>query len=246
MSTFGCHSCGVKIEDLKDKPYEEWPCAHCSLSKDYSKTFNTGYFDTKVLEEVEDEDQAIKLEPEDSDFITVGEIPLRPEELRTLKTIKNAVMHHMCSLFTGAIMKLVRIASKKPAVFEVVVKKMQFPYMSYSEIGASMNPPCSKQNVLYYLKQAVTEIPQLADVLLVDTRYSSGYYALKTVADIKRQKEAEKEIQKNIFGKQAQDLAMSIEEVNSILHLPFNFKDEIINFNAYIKDEDYLNGTAED
>ena len=244
MSTFGCHNCGVNLDDLKDKPYEQWPCSSCALAKDYSKTFNTGYFDTAALDAIEDERQTLQLDGEDSDFVTSGDIPLRPEEIRTLKSIKNAVANHMCAVLSGSLLKLMKIASKRPQLFEVVIKKMQFPYMSYAEIGASMDPVCSKQNVLHYLKQAVKEMPVLADVIKVDQRYSNGYYALRTVADIKRQQESERLLQQNIFGSEASKVHLDINEVNSILRLPFNIKDEILEFNAYTRDEEYLNATA--
>lgn len=74
-------------------------------------------------------------------------------------------------------MKMVKLAKFNPTMFEVIIKKMQYPYMSYSEIGDSMTPKCSKQNVLYHLKHAVEMFPEISSALLTDTRFSSGRYA---------------------------------------------------------------------
>jgi len=60
---------------------------------------------------------------------------------------------------------------------------MQYPHLSYYQIGAKMTPPCSKQNVLYHLSHAVKEFPDLHKAILTDTRFSGGRYAIKTEAD---------------------------------------------------------------
>ena len=181
MSTFGCHSCGVKLEEYKNRPYEEWPCATCALSKDYSRTFSTGYFETADLESVEDEHE-IEAD-DDATFVTDGKIPLRDTEIDTLATIVNAVANQVQLIFSGLLVRLLKIAKTNPIMFEVFIKKMQFPYMSYSEIGDTMEPKCSKQNVLYHLKCIVKEFPELENVLQTDTRYTNGQYALRTIAE---------------------------------------------------------------
>lgn len=254
MSTFGCHNCGVNIQDYADKPYETWPCATCALSKNYSHTFSTGYFDTVKIDEIEakggeDEDDTEANLDSDHDFILSGSIPLKPEEVRSLESIRRVITNRICEVFSGILVKLLQLGKRNPVMFEVLIKKMQFPYMSYSDIGSTMSPKCSKQNVLYYLKAAVTEFPELETVIHVDTRYSGGHYALKTLASKRKKELAEQRMQRDIFGNTGSAFKCTdIKDLNKMLKLPFNVRDEVFTFNAYIKDEDHLNGkpSAED
>lgn len=245
MSTFGCHSCGVKLEDYKDKPYEEWPCATCALSKNYTKTFSTGFFDTgDEDDEPADENQRIEY---DHEFVTTGRFPLTPGELQSLETIKQAVERQIYASFSGLLVRMLSMAKSNPVMFEVVVKKLQFPYMSYSEIGDTMEPKCSKPNVLYHLKAAVKQFPELADVLLVDTRYSGGRYALKTVAEKHRKAVVETRVQQAIYGdKYGIGRYPDVKELNAILRSPVNVRDEVFTYNAYLKDEEHLDGASGD
>jgi len=245
MGTFGCHSCGVNVKDLEGKPYEEWPCATCALSKNYTKIFSTGFFDTGKLDEQEDERLALSLD--EHEFVTTGNFPLTKDEIQSLETIKNAVARQIYSVFAGMLVKFLYMAKKNPVTFEILLKKLQFPYMSYSEIGASMDPKCSKQNVLYHLKSAVDEMPELESAILTDTRYSGGHYALKTLAAKRRQEMAEQRIQRTMFGDMSERIKMySIEELNKILKLPFMVRDEVFTFNAYLQDEEHIDGSSDD
>ena len=110
-----------------------------------------------------------------------------------------------------------------------------------------MEPKCSKQNVLYHLKSVVEQFPELEAIIQTDTRYSGGRYALKTIADKRKQEIAEERIQKNIYGKDYHLFRYpDMKELNAILHLPFNIRDEVFTFNPYVKDEEHVNGTSED
>ena len=227
--------------DWKDKPYELWPCATCSMSKNYYHTFSTGYFDT-LSEDIEDENVTFD-SPEDHPFVIGGSFPLRDDEIDSLETIRNAVEKQCCAMFSGIIVKLLEMAKKNPVMFEVLIKKLQFPYMSYSEIGDTMSPKCSKQNVLHHLKMAVSQFPELGQVIHTDTRYSGGHYALRTLADIKRREQAENAIQRNIYGKHYYQFRhLDMKELNRLLKLPFMVRDEVFSFNAYVKDEARDNG----
>lgn len=244
MSTFGCHNCGVDLKSLEGKPYEEWPCATCALSKNYAHTFNSGYFDTAKMDEAIDDGEYIN--PGDHKFITKGKIPMTKEELATLESIQTAVEHQMYAMFSGLLIKLLIMAKDNPVMFEVIIKKMQFPYMSYSEIGASMNPKCSKQNILYHLKNAISMFPELSSVIQTDSRYTAGHYALKTLADKKRKEIVDKCIQENLYGKHYHvGRFKNIQELNAMLKLPFMIGDEVLSFNAYIKDENHINDEHE-
>jgi len=246
MTTFHCGTCGVNPADWKDKPFELWPCATCSLSKNYYHTFSTGYFDT-LSDEVEDEKFTLD-PPEDHPFVIEGSFPLRDNEIDSLETIRAAIEKQVCSMFSGIIVKLLEMAKKNPVMFEVLIKKLQFPYMSYSEIGDTLSPKCSKQNVLHHLKTAVAQFPELGLVIHTDTRYSGGHYALRTLADIKRREQAENAIQRNIYGKHyAQFRHLDMKELNRLLRLPFMVRDEVFSFNAYVKDEEHVaDGAAGD
>ena len=240
MSTFGCHRCKVNLKDWEGRPYEEWPCASCTLAKDYSRTFNTGYFDSAKMEE-ELEDEHDPFQQNEHEFVVSDTVKLNEDEIHSLETIQDAISHQIYAMFSGILVRLLHMAKTNPMMFEVFIKKMQFPYMSYSEIGNTMEPKCSKQNVLYHLKCVVDEFPELLSIIQTDTRYSGGRYALKTVADRKRKQLAEERAQKIIYGdKYAAFRYMDMDELNKILRLPFNMRDEVFTFNAYLDDEAHL------
>lgn len=247
MSTFGCHRCKVNLKDWEGKPYEEWPCASCSLSKDYSRTFNTGYFDTGKAEEDESEGYDPFSSEDEHELVVSDTVKLTEDEIHSLETIQAAISNQIYAMFSGILVKLLYMAKTNPVMFEVFIKKMQFPYMSYSEIGDTMEPKCSKQNVLYHLKCVVEQFPELLSIIQTDTRYSAGKYALKTVADRKRQQIAEERAQKIIYGdKYAPFRYMDMKELNKILRLPFNMRDEVFTFNAYLDDERHIQDTEEE
>ena len=233
---FGCHKCKINPEEFKDKPYEEWPCAKCSLAKDYSHTFSTGFFDTGKEEE-EATDDNFYLEENEHKFIISDDFVLRDDDLRSLESIKKALSHQIYQTFAHTMVKLLYMGKTDPIMFEVLIKKMQYPHMSYSEIGATMDPKCSKQNVLYHLKRAVYEFPELESVIMTDTRYSGGHYALRTLSMKRRQDLAEQRLQQNLSTNK-----INIDELNKILHAPFMIRDEVFTFNAYLQDEEEMNG----
>ena len=231
-------------DDYKGKPYEEWPCATCALSKEYTKTFSTGYFDTAALDEIEAEDKPLYDDPNEHLFVTSGSFPLTEDELHSLETIKSAIMRQMYEVFSGVMVKLLFMAKKSPEMFEVLIKKMQFPYMSYSDIGSTMDPPCGKQTVLYRLRKVVEQFPELASVINTDTRYSGGRYTLKTIATRKKQELLARHVDKALFGDKFVSYNYTIDDLNKLLKLPFNVRDEVFTFNAYL-DERFGNGSKD-
>ena len=246
MSTFGCHSCPVhkNLDKYKDKPWDEIPCAKCSMGNNYTKTWNTGFFDTgKEDSEVDAIAGDFKFDNE-HEFVTTGKFPLTEEETATLESIKKAVAQQVCKTFSWLMVRMLHMAKTNPVMFEVIIKKMQFPHMSYSDLGATMEPKCSKQNVLYHLKNAINEFPELESVIHTDTRYTAGHYALRTLAERKMAEEAEKRLRENLYGRRAVK-PMDMEELNSILHSPLMMRDEVFTFNAYLQDEEKLNAAAE-
>jgi len=238
MGVIGCHNCKKwNPEEYKDKPYEEWPCASCPLAKEYTRTFSTGYFDTADLDEIAAEDKPLYDDPNEHLFVTSGDFPLQEEEIRSLEAIKSAIMRQMYVVFSGLLVKLLYMAKKSPEMFEVFIKKMQFPYMSYSDIGSTMDPPCGKQTVLYRLRKVVEKFPELASVINTDTRYSGGRYTIKTLATRKRQELAARHVDKAVFGDKYVGYAYSVADLNKLLKLPFNVRDEVFTFNAYLDSE---------
>ena len=236
MSTFGCHSCGV--DPSKYATYEESPCATCKLAKEYTQTHRAAMFDScGNLEEMEEKESeylaSIDKSLEDMEHID----PLDARN-KSLGAIKEACENAVIVAMSGLILQLVRLAKTYPVLFEIVIKKMQYPYMSYAEIGATMNPPCSKQNILYHMKQAVAMYPDLETVLPTDTRFSGGRYALRTIADISRRTLGIKRIQGILYGDANPAFkAMGIREINKIISAPFMLDDEIFEFNPYVEDE---------
>lgn len=246
MSTFGCHNCKVDLSKYVDVPWDKIPCATCALAKNYTKTFNTGFFDTGSDEEsgpaVED-DHSFASEHE---FVTQGDIPLKAEEIRSLESIKAAIEHQMYVMFSGIMIKLLRMAKDNPTMFEVVIKKMQYPRLSYADLGDTMNPRCSKQNVLYHLRSAVALLPELEAVIPTDTRYTSGHYALRTLANKRRQELLEDKMRENLYGKGEFSKSVDIHELNKLLAAPFMVRDEVFDFNPYLNDETYIDEHLKD
>ena len=77
-------------------------------------------------------------------------------------------------------------------------------------------------------------MPELASVLLTDTRFSGGRYALKTIASRRRQEAAYRRMKGLLYGEDDPEMqAKSMRELNAILHAPFMVSDEALNFNAY-------------
>lgn len=237
MGTFGCHNCSYIPNP--NTPYLESPCATCKLANEYTQTHRAAMFDScGNLEEMEEKESeylaSIDKSLEDMDHID----PLDARN-KSLEAIKEACENAVIVAMSGLILQLVRLAKTYPVLFEIVIKKMQYPYMSYAEIGATMNPPCSKQNILYHMKQAVAMYPDLETVLPTDTRFSGGRYALKTIADLSRRTLGIKRIQGILYGDANPAFkAMGIKEINRIISAPFMLDDEIFEFNPYVADEE--------
>lgn len=236
-----CGNCG-----WIPRPDVDWldsPCATCRLGNDSPTTKRPALFDTEKTCSPDGE-EASYLARVDKALEAAGDDPppppkfdqLTPDMLQQLKRIMEEQIY---SVLAGTIVKLLKLGKTSPVMLELVLKKMLYPYTSYSELGASMKEPFSKQNVLYHLKHAVDLMPELASVLLTDTRFSSGRYALQTVANRHRQDTAKQRIKGLLYGEDNPSIQMkSMRELNQILHAPFMLSDEALDFNPYIKDED--------
>ena len=161
------------------------------------------------------------------------------EAKETVSVIRDVIEKQVFVVTSGLILSLLKMAKESPIMFEILIKKMQYPFMSYSEIGNSMNPKCSKQNVLYHLKHAVELYPDLNAAILTDTRFSAGHYALTTIANRRRQNKFKQRIQGILYGEQNPGfIARGLSEITKICSMPFMIPDEVINFNPFTDDEE--------
>ena len=236
-----CAKCPV---DLRE--YENWldsPCATCRLGNDSPTTKRPALFDTAKTCSPDGE-EASYLARVDKSLEAAGDDPPPPPNFdqltpEMLQQLKKAMEEQIYGVLSGTIVKFLKLGKASPVMLELVLKKMQYPYLSYSELGASMSPPFSKQNVLYHLKHAVDLMPELASVLLTDTRFSGGRYALQTMANKRRKEVAVKRIKGLLYGDDDPNMqAKSMRELNAILHAPFMLTEEALDFNPYIIDED--------
>lgn len=234
MATFGCHSCNVDLSQYET--YEESPCATCKLCQEYNSTHRPAIFDSG--DDLDENESLAKLDKAFENMDAEQKRAAKLWRMRAIEPLKEAIEKQVFIAASGLILKMVKLAKSNPTMFEVVIKKMQYPYMSYSEIGNSMNPRCSKQNVLYHLKHAVELFPDLSSALLTDTRFSAGRYALQTIANKQRQIKGQQRIQGILYGDANPAFrAMGLQEINHILAAPFMCSDEALNFNPYIADE---------
>lgn len=241
MSTFGCHTCGVDLS--KYESYEYSPCATCKLRVEYNSTKRAALFDSAI--DIDDDEQLAKCDVavEDTAIGSDDNKYAREErrlnkQLKGIESLKKAIESQVFSTAAGLILRFVKLAKENPIMFEIVIKKMQFPHMSYSELGNSVTPACSKQNVLYHLKHAVRLFPEIGSALITDTRFTAGKYALRTVADAHRKQTATQNLQKILYGDDVGLKAMTMKEIRSIIAAPFMTTDDVLNFNPYIEDEE--------
>lgn len=246
MAIHGCHSCGVDLSQYES--YEESPCASCKLMKEHYRTpktalFDSGDEDSFAIEyddkEIDEREEMAKHDlPIDINlYDNAGDPNTATAKLPSLKLLKEVIENQVFIIASSLVLKLTKWSKDNPVMFEVVIKKMQFPYMSYADIGDSMDPPCGKQNVLYHLKHAVSQFPELNSALLTDTRFSGGRYALQTVANKNRQVASKKYLQRTIYGDDPAMRAKAMSEITAILRAPFMTADEVLNFNPYIENE---------
>lgn len=240
---FGCWNCSYTPSP--EIPWEESPCATCKTANDYVNTKKANFFDSAGGSDYDpDEEENAAFARVDKELEAAGEDPVKkasaqyPLTLEQLATLKKAIEDQLMIAISGVVIKLIKLGQTSPIMLELVLKKLQYAHMSYSELGASMRVPFSKQNVLYHLKHAVEIIPELSTALLTDTRFSAGRYALKTLAQEARQEYAEKRIQGILYGENDPAFtAYRLKELNAILQAPFLLDKDALNFNPYIKDE---------
>jgi hypothetical protein len=168
-------------------------------------------------------------------------------DLATLNLMKQVCEEQLLTVASSVVLKMLSLAKKHPVMVEVVLKKLQYPHMSYSAIGASLTKPCLKQNILHHLKMAVKIFPEISKALITDTRSNGGHYALRTVEDDEKLKTAKNRLKEIIYGNDRELQAMTMREINNIFKAPKDGEIDIPDFDLYTKhdndEEDTEDGT---
>lgn len=222
MAVMGCHNCPVNIDDFKDVPYQQTPCAHCKMAKQPSYSckrlslFESDAAVNDVLQKVQAQEQ--------SDPVDVSNVPWA-----VVQQIKHACQQNLLVTLSNVIIKIVKMAHESPKTAQILLIKMQHPELSYYDIALSLNPPCSKQNVLHHLKHAVDMFPQLASALLIDTRFAPGKgSAVHSVAKIQENNKAVSKLRNSIYEKTKSNAVKDIEEISAIFKMPYNHSVEFV------------------
>lgn len=91
-----------------------------------------------------------------------------------------ADLNHLLQALGRSVRLLVKLKEKHPQTYRILDAKLADPNLSYTELAERFR--CRKQNVQYHLKKAVELCPELSSALLIDSRFSCGYNALRTTA----------------------------------------------------------------
>lgn len=227
MAISGCHNC--RKVSPPGTPYEETACASCKLAIEHHRVNKTDLFDTDIPPE-ELEEQG----PSTEDL--EAQIPLNVPE-RILSLMRETCESSIYMGLASTVLRMVELAKLRPVMFEALVLKLRFPHMSYYDIGGIMH--CSKQNVLYHLKQAVHVFPELADAIITDTRFSGGRYAIRTAARTYRKDAGMNGLRKGLYGTSLESALIPLDVINKILAAPYMSKEaELAEFDSYTGDED--------
>lgn len=216
MSTSGCHSCEVNLQDYKDIPYQNTPCAKCRLARDSQQTFKRiSLFDTDAS--VDDLQDTVAASQQQGFSIPTWV----PQEV--VQQIQKACQNNMLVTLGNIILRIVKLSRQHPITAQILMIKMQYPNKSYYEIGQLMSPRCSKQNVLYHLKHAVQIFPQLSSALLIDTRFSGcGKSAIQSVAKLRNNQRAVSKLQAALYPTTAHNQPATIQQINTIFNMPYS------------------------
>lgn len=155
---FGCHKCDKK--PAPGTPYEQSPCATCKTIKNPPP------------------ESHFREDPGKYQTLSVSH-PFASSERNILHN--TGMQHELFSSVIKALSQslriLVNLKEKHPQTYRILEAKLDNPNLSYTELALRFS--CRKQNVQYHLKKAVSLCPELSHALLIDTRYTSGYSAIK-------------------------------------------------------------------
>lgn len=227
------------IQKYKDKPYQQTPCATCFMTKETTNTnkhsilYDTdGAFQETITQQRQQELGLSQDHCSMQDFY--GFSDQRTSQQLTqdaVKLIIEACQHNFLITLSNIVLKLTDLARTYPVTYQILHMKMQYPSMSYAEIGRNLNPPCSKQNVLYHLSSAVKQFPDLCSSIITDSRFSGGRYAIKNVAStVNRAKQVEK-IRRLLYEETEANKRKTIQELKKefdkpVTNIPTEFYDD--------------------
>lgn len=152
---FGCHNCNH--DPKKYENYEKSPCATCRTRKN-PPALSKYHDDPATFSSLRTEHPSCVL-PEE-----MAELPEYTKEKLFVSLAKTVQL-------------LISMKEKYPETFKFVNAKISEPSLSYSQLAERFS--CKKQNVLYHLRKAVNMYPELSVAIIVDTRFSRGFRALK-------------------------------------------------------------------
>ena len=216
-------------QKYKGIPYQETPCASCFMTRETHRTNKVAQlYDTDGAQDI---DQIAAEQPMPDEDIVPANVPKN-----IIMNIQKACQENLLVTLSNTILKLTQLSKTYPALFQILTIKMQYPYMSYYEIGQVMIPPCSKQNVLYHLSHAVQQFPELSNAILTDTRFSGGRYAIKTVADKVYQEKHTDKVKKLLYAETEANKRKSIAELQKLFAQPYR-QETVDLYDAYAKKE---------
>lgn len=155
---FGCHNCEKK--PAPGTPYEESPCATCRTRKNPPP------------------ESHYREDPGSYQILTVPHPSTQKTEEEDFKKYdQNEFFSTVIRAFSQSLRILVNLKEKYPQTYRILEAKLDNPSLSYTELATRFS--CRKQNVQYHLKKAVALCPELSYALLIDTRFTAGYSALK-------------------------------------------------------------------
>ena len=217
------------VQKYKDVPYQETPCASCFMTKQTHRTNKVSQlYDTDGAQDI---DQIAADQPVPDQDIVPDNVPKH-----IIMNIQKACQENLLVTLSNTVLKLTQLSKSYPALFQILTIKMQYPYMSYYQIGQVMVPPCSKQNVLYHLSHAVQQFPELSSAILTDTRFSGGRYAIKTIADKAYEQKHTDKVKKLLYVQSQANRRKSIAQLQRLFAQPYKTQ-TVDMFDMYAKKE---------
>ena len=218
-----CPCDAFDVQKYKDVPYQQTPCYNCFMTKETNNTnkhsilYDTdGALDQQLTEQAQ---QQLGLTEDPYDLDLPEEDQLTPE---AITMVMQACQKNFLITLSNIVLKLTDIARQYPVTYQILHMKMQYPSMSYHQIGRNLNPPCSKQNVLYHLSNAVKQFPDLCSSIITDSRFSGGRFAIKRVANTANKEKQIQKIRKVLYVETEANKQKSLSELKKEFAKPID------------------------
>lgn len=167
---FGCHNCGSRPKP--GTPYEKTLCAKCRTMKN-----------PPPMSHYQDDPSTFHhLQVPHHSMVGDGEFSLPEDESvsDTFPSFRKEDLNGLLQALARSVRVLVELKERHPRTYRILDAKMSDPNLSYADLARRFE--CRKQNVQYHLKKAVEFCPELSCALIIDSRFSAGYNALKECA----------------------------------------------------------------